>query len=688
MAIALPPTLIRVLAAPLTRAILAEAPDAELRLIDAFSGTLAEWLAEGRIDLAILYASGVSARVQAEPLLTEQLHLITAPGRRVCRRRCDFADLSAHRLILPSKAHGLRRTLEAYAAARPGTALRVHVEADSFAAIIELVAGGLGASILPAASVSGDIAAGRLLAIPIVNPRGSSARCSWRRRATQRSPPARCGCCRSCAADPPARCRPRLVGPGCGTERICTPCRAPCSTRSGTAHVVEEMEDGTCVLYIDRHLVHEVSSPQAFEGLRAAGRRVRRPEATMAVVDHNIPTSPRDQPIEEPESRLQIETLEANVAAFGVPYIPIPRCAAGHRAHYRAGAGAFAARHDHRLRGQPHLHARRAGRAGVRHRHLGGGACAGDADAAAGAARNMRVRVDGVLGTGVTAKDVILAIIGRIGTGGGTGHAIEYAGETIRALDMAGRMTICNMSIEAGCAGGHDRAGPDHVRLPGRAAVRAGGRGAGTAAMAHWRTLPSDADAAFDRSRGRWMRPAIAPQVTWGTSPQAVLPIDRRMSPIRADVADGAARADVQRMLDYMGLTPGQSRWRGSPVDVAFHRQLHQCADRRTSARPRTGGAWPARGGRGAGAGGAGQRPGQAARPRPRGWPACLCEAGFEWREPGCSMCLGMNPDRHAARAALRQHVQPQFRGAAGAGRADAFAVAGDGGGCGRLRGF
>jgi LysR family nitrogen assimilation transcriptional regulator len=170
VSIALPPTLIRVLAAPLTAAILAEIPDAELRLTDAFSGTLAEWLAEGRIDLAILYASGVSARVQAEPLLTERLHLVMAPGPGV-PARIAFDDLSGHRLILPSKAHGLRRTLEAYAAARPGAGLRVQIEADSFAAIVELVSGGFGATILPTACVSGELRAGRLVAVPIGDPR-------------------------------------------------------------------------------------------------------------------------------------------------------------------------------------------------------------------------------------------------------------------------------------------------------------------------------------------------------------------------------------------------------------------------------------------------------------------------------------------------------------------------------------
>ena len=169
MSIALPPTLIRVLAPPLTRAILAELPEAELRLIDAFSGTLAEWLAEGRIDLAILYGSGVSARVQAEPLITERLHLVTAPADGL-PGSVTMAGLAAHRLILPSKAHGLRRTVEAYAAAQAGVQLRVHIEADSFAAMTELAAGGFGSTILPAASVSQDVRGGRLVVIPILDP--------------------------------------------------------------------------------------------------------------------------------------------------------------------------------------------------------------------------------------------------------------------------------------------------------------------------------------------------------------------------------------------------------------------------------------------------------------------------------------------------------------------------------------
>ena len=223
------------------------------------------------------------------------------------------------------------------------------------------------------------------------------------------------------------------------------------------SHVVERLPDGTCVLYIDRHLVHEVTSPQAFEGLRAAGRPVRRPDATLAVVDHNIPTSDRSQGIAEPESRLQVETLEQNVAAFGVPYIPVldarqgivhiigPElgaslpgmtivCGDSHTStHGAMGALAFGigtSEVEHVLATQTLLQK---------------------------PAKNMLVQVDGTLPPGCTAKDIVLAIIGRIGTAGGTGHVVEFAGAAIRALDMAGRMTVCNMTIEAGARAGRSR---------------------------------------------------------------------------------------------------------------------------------------------------------------------------------------------------------------------------------------
>src|SRR5687767_9857810 len=289
------------------------------------------------------------------------------------------------------------------------------------------------------------------------------------------------------------------------------------------SHVVHRQEDGTCVLYIDRHLVHEVTSPQAFEGLRAAGRKVRRPDATLAVADHNVPTSDRSEGIKEEESRIQVETLEKNCAAFGVPYFSMndirqgivhiigPEqgltqpgmtivCGDSHTATHGAfGALAFGigtSEVEHVLATQTLIQK---------------------------PAKNMRIRVEGKLPLGVTAKDLILAIIGKIGTAGGTGHVVEYAGEAIARLSMEGRMTVCNMSIEAGARAG--LIAPDETTyeyLKGR--PMAPKAGAWEQAVAYWRTLPSDAGAAYDKEVVL-QAADIAPQVTWGTSPEAVLPI-------------------------------------------------------------------------------------------------------------------------------------------------------------------
>ena len=406
------------------------------------------------------------------------------------------------------------------------------------------------------------------------------------------------------------------------------------------SHVVERLPDGTCILYIDRHLVHEVTSPQAFEGLRTAGRRVRRPDATIAVADHNIPTSDRRKGIEEPESRLQVETLEKNVAAFGVPYVPVldPRqgivhiigpelgislpgstivCGDSHTStHGALGALAFGigtSEVEHVLATQTLLQK---------------------------PAKNMLVQVDGMLGFGCTAKDIVLAIIGRIGTAGGTGHVIEYAGAAIRALDMAGRMTVCNMSIEAGARAGMiapDDTTFDYVR--GR--PYAPKAGAFEQAVAYWRSLPSDPGARYDRTvtldAGR-----IAPQVTWGTSPETVVPITGAV-PDPAAEPDEARRAQMQRMLDYMALRPGQ-RMQDVAVDVVF---IGSCTNGRIE--DIRAAAAVARGRRVA----AGVRalvvPGSGLiklQAEQEGLDRILADAGFEWREAGCSMCLGMNPDK------------------------------------------
>jgi 3-isopropylmalate/(R)-2-methylmalate dehydratase large subunit len=405
-------------------------------------------------------------------------------------------------------------------------------------------------------------------------------------------------------------------------------------------HVVETLPDGTCVLYIDRHLVHEVTSPQAFEGLRLAGRRVRRPDATIAVTDHNVPTSDRRAGIAEPESRLQVETLERNVAEFGVPYFPLlspeqgivhivgPEqgislpgmtivCGDSHTStHGALGALAFGigtSEVEHVLATQTLLQK---------------------------PSPDMLIRVDGTLGAGVSAKDVMLAIIGRIGTAGGTGHVLEFAGEVIRDLDLAGRMTICNMSIEAGARAG--LVAPDDATfayVEGRPFAPKGQ--AFRDAVAHWRTLAADEGAEYARTvvlDGA----AIAPLVTWGTSPEDVVPITGRV-PDPADEADETRRAQLERRLAYMGLTAGQPVAE-LPVDVVF---IGSCTNSRIedlrAAAAIAAGRKVADNVRAMVVPGSGLVRQQAER---EGLDRIFLEAGFEWREPGCSMCLGMNPDK------------------------------------------
>jgi 3-isopropylmalate/(R)-2-methylmalate dehydratase large subunit len=406
------------------------------------------------------------------------------------------------------------------------------------------------------------------------------------------------------------------------------------------SHVVERLPDGTCLLYIDRHLVHEVTSPQAFEGLRIAGRPVRRPDATFAVADHNVPTSDRSAGIAEPESRIQVETLEKNVAEFGVPYFPLrdarqgivhivgPEqgisqpgmtivCGDSHTStHGALGALAFGigtSEVEHVLATQTLLQK---------------------------PAKNMLVRVDGVLPFGCTAKDIILAIIGRIGTAGGTGHVIEYAGEAIRALDMAGRMTVCNMSIEAGARAG--LIAPDETTfayIKGRPHAPQGE--AWDRALAWWTSLPSDEGAHYDTTvvidAG-----AIVPLVTWGTSPEDVVPVTG-VVPDPAREENEARRAAKQRMIEYMGLTPGQ-RMQDLAVDVVF---IGSCTNGRIedirAAAAVAKGRKVAAGVRAMVVPGSGLVKEAA---EAEGLDKVLLEAGFEWREAGCSMCLGMNPDQ------------------------------------------
>ncbi len=406
------------------------------------------------------------------------------------------------------------------------------------------------------------------------------------------------------------------------------------------AHVVDRMDDGTCVLYIDRHLVHEVTSPQAFEGLRLAGRRVRRTDATIAVADHNVPTVDRNNGIAEPESRLQVETLERNVAEFGVPYIPVTDarqgivhiigpeqglslpgmtivCGDSHTStHGALGALAFGigtSEVEHVLATQTLLQK---------------------------PAKNMLVQVDGALPPGCTAKDIILAVIGKIGTAGGTGHVIEYAGEAIRALDMAGRMTVCNMSIEAGARAG--LIAPDEVTfayIKGRPYAPKGEDF--EKAVAYWRTLPSDEGAVYDETVVLNAADVI-PQVSWGTSPEAVLPING-VVPDPAAEPDEARRAQLRQMLTYMDLNAGQ-KIAGLPIDVVF---IGSCTNSRIedlrAAAHVAAGRRVADGVRALVVPGSGLVKRQA---EDEGLDKIFLNAGFEWREAGCSMCLGMNPDK------------------------------------------
>lgn len=428
------------------------------------------------------------------------------------------------------------------------------------------------------------------------------------------------------------------------------------------SHVVDRLEDGTCVLYIDRHLVHEVTSPQAFEGLRLAGRRVRRPDATIAVVDHNIPTSDRRQGIAEPESRLQVETLERNVAEFGIPFFPVldrrqgivhiigPEqgislpgativCGDSHTStHGALGALAFGigtSEVEHVLATQTLLQR---------------------------PAKNMLVRVDGALPPGVVAKDIVLAIIGRIGTAGGNGHVIEFGGEAIRALDMAGRMTICNMTIEAGARAG--MIAPDETTfeyIRGRPYAPKGE--AFDRAVEYWRTLPSDPGAEYDRVVVLDAA-EIAPMVTWGTNPEAVVPITGLVPD--PDAADNEAdRTQMRRMLDYMDLQPGQ-RLADLPVDVVF---IGSCTNGRIedirAAAEVAQGRRVAPGVRAMVVPGSGVVKLQA---EVEGLDRVLLDAGFEWREAGCSMCLGMNPDKLAPGQRCASTSNRNFEGRQGPG--------------------
>ena len=428
------------------------------------------------------------------------------------------------------------------------------------------------------------------------------------------------------------------------------------------AHVVSVQDDGTCVLYIDRHLVHEVTSPQAFEGLRMAGRRVRRPEATLAVADHNVPTTDRSLGIADVESKLQVDTLASNCAEFGVRYFSMDDVRQG-IVHIIGPEQGFTQPGMTIVCGDSHTSTHGAfgalafgiGTSEVEH-------VLATQTLLQKPAKNMLIAVDGDFPFGVGAKDLVLAIIGAIGTAGGTGYVIEYAGEAIRSLSMEGRMTVCNMSIEAGARAG--LIAPDDTTfayLRGRPMAPEGADW--DAAVQYWRTLPSDPGAAYDREV-RLNAAAIAPQVTWGTSPQDVVPITGSV-PRPDEIGDEAQRQAMLRSLAYMGLEAGTAM-----QDVAIDRVfIGSCTNGRIEDLREA--AAVAKGRKVAASVGAMVVPGSGLVKRmaeAEGLDQVFREAGFEWREPGCSMCLAMNADRLAPGERCASTSNRNFEGRQGRG--------------------
>jgi 3-isopropylmalate/(R)-2-methylmalate dehydratase large subunit len=405
-------------------------------------------------------------------------------------------------------------------------------------------------------------------------------------------------------------------------------------------HLVDEQPDGTCLIYVDRHLVHEVTSPQAFEGLRLSGRKVRSPEKTLAVVDHNVPTTDRNLPNPDPESAEQIATLAQNAKDFGLEYFnefdrrqgivhiigpeqgfTLPGttlvCGDSHTATHGAfgslAYGIGTSEVEHVLATQTLIQTK---------------------------SKNMRAVVDGKLPKGVTAKDIILGIIGEIGTAGGTGYALEYAGEAIRALSVEGRMTVCNMSVEGGAKAGF--IAPDekvYAYLKDRPKSPKGK--AWDQAMRYWETLVSDDGAHFDREI-RLDAANLPPLVTWGTSPEQVISVSGRV-PVLNEIADENKRRAAASAFEYMGLRGGEKI-----TDIKLDRVfIGSCTNGRIEDLREVSRVV------------AGKRvnqnvsamivPGSGLvkeQAEAEGLHTIFLAAGFEWREPGCSMCLAMNPDK------------------------------------------
>jgi 3-isopropylmalate/(R)-2-methylmalate dehydratase large subunit len=407
------------------------------------------------------------------------------------------------------------------------------------------------------------------------------------------------------------------------------------------SHLVDVQDDGTCLLYIDRHLVHEVTSPQAFESLRDSGRKVRRPDAQLCVSDHNVPTShDRLKGIKNEESRVQVELLEQNAKDFGLLYLPMSDARQG-IVHIVGPELGFTLPGTTMVCGDSHTSTHGAlgalafgvGTSEVEH-------VLATQTLLLKPLKNMRVSVDGKLPPGITAKDLILAIIGKIGTAGGNGHVIEFDGPAIRDLSMEGRMTVCNMTIEGGARAGliaPDQKTFDYVK--GRQMSPKGG--AFEQALAYWKTLPTDAGAKYEKEVTLNVS-SIEPQVTWGTSPEDVVPISGAV-PDPAQAADEAKRKNIEGSLKYMGLKAG-TKMTDIKIDKVF---IGSCTNGRIedlrAAAAVAKGRKVADGVYAMVVPGSGLVKEQAER---EGLDRVFKEAGFDWREPGCSMCLAMNGDQ------------------------------------------
>ncbi|MBI5613050.1 MAG: 3-isopropylmalate dehydratase large subunit [Gammaproteobacteria bacterium] len=429
------------------------------------------------------------------------------------------------------------------------------------------------------------------------------------------------------------------------------------------AHVVRRNDDGTCLIYIDRHLVHEVTSPQAFEGLRLAGRKVWRVESNLATADHNVPTTDRSKGIADAVSRLQVETLDRNCHDLGITEFGMddPRQGIVHVVGPEQGAtlpGMTVVCGDSHTSTHGAFGTLAFGIGTSEVEHVFATQCL-----ILKKSRNMRVRVEGIVGPGVTAKDIVLAIIGRIGTAGGAGSAIEFAGSAIQALSIEGRMTVCNMAIEAGARAGMIAVDDKTVEYF-RGRPYAPSDEIWERAAHAWRDLRSDPDASFEKDI-LLEAAEIRPQVTWGTSPEMVVAVDG-VVPDPQTEADPIRRESMLHALTYMDLKPG-TRLRDIALDKIF---IGSCTNSRIE--DLRAAAQVAKGKRVAGTiklamvvPGSGLVKAQAEK---EGLDRIFKDAGFEWREPGCSMCLAMNADRLEPGERCASTSNRNFEGRQGAG--------------------